>query len=189
MKILAFGTSNNRRSINRTLATYAAQLVEGASVEILDIADYEMPLFSDEREQVLGQPHQARVFRQKIAEADALVVSFTEHNGSYTAAWKNLFDWTSRIDTRVVQDKPVLFLATSPGPGGAASVLSAAVNSAPYFGADVISSLSVPSFHENFDGETGQIVDKEIQRKLLRAARMLGDKAPVVDTLERQRAA
>ncbi len=126
---------------------------------------------------------------QKIAEADALVVSHAEHNGSYTAAWKNLFDWTSRIDTKVFQHKPVLFLATSPGPGGAATVLAAAVNSAPYFGANVISSLSVHSFHENFDVESGQMVHPGMQRRLLRATRMLADKAPAVGTLDGQRAA
>lgn len=82
MKILAFGTSNNRESINRSLASYAAGLVASAEVEILNINDYEMPLFSDEREHALGQPPQARAFLQKIAEADALVVSFVEHNGS-----------------------------------------------------------------------------------------------------------
>ena len=176
MKILAFGTSNNRRSINRTLATYAAQLVEGATVEVLDIADYEMPIFSDEREQALGQPPQAKAFFQKITDAEALVISFTEHNGSYTAAWKNLFDWTSRIDTKVFQGKPALFLATSPGPGGAANVLAAAVNSAPYFDANVISSLSVHSFHENFDEEAGHISHPGIQRRLRRTTRMLGNK-------------
>jgi chromate reductase len=173
MKILAFGTSNNRRSINRTLATYAAQLVDGASVETLDIADYEMPLYSDEREQALGQPPQARAFFQKIAEADAIVVSHAEHNGSYTAAWKNLFDWTSRIDSRVFQDKPVLLLATSPGPGGAATVLAAAVNSAPYFGANVVSKLSVHSFHKNFDEAAGHMVHPGMQRRLRRATRLL----------------
>jgi len=188
MKILAFGTSNSRESINRTLATHVADLVaqgvDDAEIEILDIADYEMPLFSDEREQQLGQPMQARAFRKKIAGADALVISFTEHNGSYTAAWKNLFDWTSRIDRTVFQDKPSVYLATSPGPGGAASVLSQAINSAPYFGADVIANVSVPSFQKNFDPETQQITNPDIRRRLERAAGMLAEA-----TLERAAAA
>jgi NAD(P)H-dependent FMN reductase len=176
MKILAFGTSNNRESINRTLAAYAAGLIDGATVEVLDIADYEMPIFSDERERALGQPAQAKAFYDKIAGADALVISFVEHNGSYTAAWKNLFDWTSRIDTRVFQNKPALYLATSPGPGGAATVLASAVGSAPYFGAEVVSSLSVHSFHDNFDLEANTLTHPGIQRRLRRATRMLGNR-------------
>ncbi|MEP5765156.1 MAG: NAD(P)H-dependent oxidoreductase [Halieaceae bacterium] len=173
MKVLAFGTSNNRQSINRSLAGYAAGLVEGASVEILDINDYEMPIFSDEREQELGQPPQALAFSQKIAEADALVVSFAEHNGSYTAAYKNLFDWVSRIDRAVFQDKPVVYLATSPGPGGAAGVLAAAVGSAAHFGARLIASLSVPRFQNNFDSQAGHMTNPSLLAELKQAMQLL----------------
>lgn len=167
MKILAIGTSNNRNSINRTLAHYAASLVDGAEVEVLDIHDYEMPLFSDERERHFGQPLQARKFFEKIGAADALVIAFAEHNGSYTAAYKNLFDWASRIDGKVFQNKPVVYLSTSPGPGGARSVLAAALESAPFFGAEVVDSLSVPKFHEVFDVKQGLMQD-EITAKRLR---------------------
>ncbi len=37
MKILAFAASNNKNSINKQLATYAAGLVADAQVEVLDI--------------------------------------------------------------------------------------------------------------------------------------------------------
>ena len=179
MKILAFGTSNNPQSINRSLAGYTAGLLAGSQaeveVEMLDIHDYEMPLFSDAREQALGQPPQALAFRQKISAADALVVSFAEHNGSYTAAYKNLFDWTSRINRAIFQDKPVVYLATSPGPGGAANVLAAAVGSASHFGAKVIASVSVPRFHDNYDAELGAITDAKLQAALAQAMQQLGD--------------
>jgi chromate reductase len=78
------------------LATYAASLVADATVEIIDINDYEMPLFSQDKEEVLGQPDAAKAFYAKLGQADAIIISFAEHNGSYTAAYKNLFDWTSR---------------------------------------------------------------------------------------------
>ncbi len=67
----------------------------------------------------------------------------------------------------------MLLLSTSPGPGGAASVLSTAVNSAPYFDGDVKSSLSVPSFYENFDMETGLIKNKVINDQLVNAVQSL----------------
>lgn len=173
MKVLAMGTSNNRGSINRTLAIYTAGLLDFAQVTAVDMRDYEMPLFSDEREQRLGQPEAARRFYRQIAEADALVLSFVEHNGSYSAAYKNLFDWTSRIDKSVFQNKPAVFLSTSPGPGGAASVLASALESAGYFGARVVASLSVPNFHDNFDERKGVISDASIQRNLLSAMQLL----------------
>ncbi len=173
MNILAFAASNNKQSINRTLVSYAAHLIENAKVEVLDINDYEMPIFSDERESQLGQPEQAVAFHRKIGDADAIVVSFAEHNGSYTAAYKNLFDWVSRIDKKVFQNKPVVFLSTSPGPGGAANVLASATISAPHFGAKLKASISVPSFHDNFDVEANKITSAQIQTELQQAMRSL----------------
>ena len=146
MKVLAFAASSSSKSINKQLVNYAASLVDGAEIETLDINDYEIPLFSEDKERELGQPEQAKKFFAKLGQADAIVISFAEHNGSYTAAYKNLFDWTSRIDQKLFQNKPLVLLATSPGPGGASSVLAAAKGSAPYFAGDVKAALSVPSF-------------------------------------------
>jgi len=173
MKVLAFAASNSKNSINKQLATYAANLVQSAEVEILDINDYEMPIFSEDREKELGQPEQAQAFYKKLGEADAIIISFAEHNGSYTAAYKNLFDWTSRIDMKVFQNKAMLMLATSPGPGGASSVLAAASGSAPYFAADVKGSISIPSFYDNFDVEKGQLTNPELIDTLTTAVSLL----------------
>lgn len=166
MKLLTFAASSSSKSINKQLAIYAASLVEGAEVEVLDINDYEMPLYSQDKEEVLGQPQQAKDFYAKLGQADAIIISFAEHNGSYTAAYKNLFDWTSRIDMKLFQNKPMVLLSTSPGPGGAASVLSAATTSAPYFAADVKASLSIPSFFDNYDQEKQQLSSAELLDKL-----------------------
>lgn len=169
MKILTFAASNSKKSINKTLAAYAANQIDNAEVELIDINDYEMPLFSVDREQELGSPQEAKNFFQKIGAADAIIISFAEHNGSYSAAYKNLFDWVSRIETKVFQQKPVVYLSTSPGPGGARNVLASAVQSAPHFGADLKSSLSVPSFHDNFDVDSYKITNSDIQIDLERA--------------------
>ena len=149
MKILTFAATNSTQSINGQLLSYASTLIEDADIEVLDINDYEMPLYSSDREAAHGIPDEAHRFYQKIGAADALLISFAEHNGSYTAAYKNLYDWTSRIDTKVYQSKPTVMLSTSPGVGGAANVLATATKSAPFFGADLKASMSVPSFLKN----------------------------------------
>jgi len=173
MRIVAFGASTSSTSINKALATYAANQVEGAQVQVLDINDYSVPMFSEDTEKEIGQAEGARAFLADLAEADAIVISFAEHNGSYAAAYKNLFDWASRIDRSIFQNKPVVHLATSPGPGGAQTVLAAATGSAPYFGADVKASVSVPSFYDNFDFETGSISNEEIAQKVKEAVAQL----------------
>lgn len=173
MKLLTFAASSSSKSINKQLATYAASLVDGAEVEILDINDYEMPLFSQDREEVLGQPDEAKSFYAKLGQADAIIIAFAEHNGSYTAAYKNLFDWTSRIDMKLFQNKPMILLATSPGPGGAKTVLTAATASAPYFAADVKASISVPSFFDNFDTEKQVITNANLSKEIKTAVALL----------------
>ncbi len=171
MKVLAFAASNSRKSINKALVAYAADLladgvVDNAKVEIIDLNAYEMPLFSIDREQETGIPDSAQQFYQKIGEADALLIAFAEHNGYYTAAYKNLFDWTSRIDRKIYQGKPTVLLATSPGPGGGSRVLAVAKTSAPTFAMDVKADLSIPHFHDKFDMAQGRVSNAELQTQL-----------------------
>lgn len=166
MRVLAFAASNSSMSINRILVEYAASLLENSEVETLDIHDYETPLYRSDREAADGIPQLAHDFLARIAAADALIVSFAEHNGAYSAAFKNLFDWCSRIGREVWQDKPTVMLATSPGQGGAGRVLDFAVNAAPHFGGNVVGHLSVPKFYEAFDREIGALVDQELDAQL-----------------------
>jgi len=178
MKLLAFAASNSKKSINKQLVKYAASLVDGAEIEVLDLNDYELPLFSVDREAELGHPELAKAFLSRIAASDALMISFAEHNGSYSAAWKNLFDWSSRIGPKVFQDKPMVLLSTSPGARGGASVLAAATGSAPFFGGDVKASLAIPSFHENFDVERGMLRNEELKTRLIDAVGQLRELVP-----------
>lgn len=166
MKIIAFGASPSIKSINKKLATYAASLFENADVEVLDLNDFEMPLFSVDREAEIGQHPIAQQFLDKIATADMLVVSMAENNGNYSAAFKNTFDWASRINVKVFQEKPMLLMATSPGGRGGASVLGIAQNLFPRYGGNIKASFSLPSFNDNFDPEAGKISNAELDAQL-----------------------
>ena len=167
MHIVTFGASNNSNSINRQLAVYASSQFKDASVEILDLNDFEMPIYSMEREQTSGIPELAQHFFQKLGNADALVISLAEHNGSYSTAFKNIFDWMSRINGKVFQDKPTLLLSTSPGPRGGITVLNAALERWPYMGAIIKGSLSFPEFYKNYNAENG-VVNESLKADLLR---------------------
>ncbi|MFT6390121.1 MAG: NAD(P)H-dependent FMN reductase [Cellvibrionaceae bacterium] len=175
MNLLAFAASSSKKSINKQLVTYAAGLVDSANIEVLDLNDYELPLFSEDKEVEIGQPALAQAFLDKIATSDALMISFAEHNGSYSAAYKNLFDWASRINPKVFQNKPMVMLATSPGAGGGSRVLAAATTSAPYFAGDLKASLSVSSFYDIFDVTLGQVINEDIQSQLVTAVTSLLD--------------
>ena len=71
-KILAFGASSSRNSINKQLATYAASLFQDATVEVLDLNDYEMPIYSIDKEKENGIPQLAIDFYNKITNTAKL---------------------------------------------------------------------------------------------------------------------
>lgn len=160
--IIVFGATNSRKSINTQLAKWAGEQVENAHVTVLDLNAFEMPIYSIDREGESGIPTQATQFLKAIEESDALIISFAEHNGNYTAAYKNIFDWASRADRSVYKNKPTFVMSTSPGPGGAGSVINIAKGALPYAGADVKGSFSLPSFGQNFNEEKG-IIDEELK--------------------------
>ena len=173
MKILAFGASSSKNSINQKLAAHAASLVKNAEVELLDLNDYELPLFNVDREAELGPQDLAKQFLAKIAGADAVIISFAEHNGNYTAAYKNLLDWVTRVEKEFFQNIPLYFLSTSPGQAGASSVLNIAATSAKFFAGNLKGTMSVPSFNENFDLEKSEISNLEIKNRLIRDLQLI----------------
>lgn len=157
MKIIAFSTSNKRESINKKLAAYAASLANDAQVEVLDINDYSVAMFSEDVEAELGQPENAKAFLAKLGEADALIMSTAEHNSYYPAFFKNLFDWCTRIDRNIFQEKPMLLMATSPGGRGGITILELALSALPRFGGNVVAHMSLPNFHDHFDAKTNTL--------------------------------
>lgn len=165
-KLLAFGASNSSDSINKQLAKYAASLFRNVDIDLLDLNDFEMPIYSKDREKSGGIPQLAHDFYNKIGEADLVVISFAENNGNYTTAFKNILDWMSRINGKTFQEKPMLLLATSPGARGGSSVLDIAVKRMPYQGGIVKGSFSLPSFNENFEIGKG-ITNPELNKQLL----------------------
>lgn len=166
MKIIAFAGSNSKNSINKKLAAYAASLFKKATVEVIDLNDYEMPLFGVDLEKEVGQHHLAQAFLDKLATADILVVSLAENNGSYSVAFKNVLDWSSRITKNVFGDKDMLLMATSPGARGGATVLDIANNAFPRFAANIKGTYSLPGFNDNFDEEKAEISNPELRKNL-----------------------
>jgi len=155
MNILAFAGSNSHQSINRKLVQHCLSHLPNVKINFLDLNDYEMPLFSVDREKQDGHPPQAHKFREQIEECDGIVVSLAEHNRSYTVAFKNIFDWTSRIDLNIFRNKPMFLMSTSPGGFGGGNVMTAAKSFFPKCGADIIETFSLPSFYQNFDEALG----------------------------------
>ncbi len=167
-KIVAIGGSNSKNSINKQLAEYAANQVANSDTQVADLSQINLPLYSIDLEKEDGIPSQAQELSELIGSADGLVVSLAEHNGSYTAAFKNAYDWLSRIDKKAWKEKPMFLMATSPGGRGGATVLQAAKSGFPYLGGNIIADFSLPSFHANFseEGIQNEELRKEFDHKI-----------------------
>ncbi|MEM0936220.1 MAG: NAD(P)H-dependent oxidoreductase [Pseudomonadota bacterium] len=166
MKVLAFAATTSSTSINRALLGYATARLEAIGppeieIEFLKLADYEMPIYSSDREKADGVPTAAKALFDKIGSVDALMISYAEHNGSVTAAWKNTFDWMTRIDTKVWHDKPMVLLAATPGPRSGAGVLGNQQTLIPFFGGVVKGVYGVGKWYEAWDAEAGTLTDAD----------------------------
>ena len=170
-KILAFAGSSSKTSINKQLAAYAASLIGNAEVNVVDLNDYPLPLYGIDLENESGIAENAQVFLDLIMSADGIVLSLAEHNGAYAAVFKNLYDWMSRIDGKLLSNKPMLLMATSPGARGGATVLDIAKGRFPYMGGNIISDFSLPSFYDNF--KDGSITNKDLDNQLKEAVILL----------------
>ena len=160
-KILALGASSSQNSINKQFAYHAAHQLNDVEVTLIDLNDFEMPIFSVDREKVDGVPEAAQRFKDLIKASDGIILSLAEHNGSYTAAFKNLLDWTSRVEKGMWGGKPMFLLATSPGGRGGQTVLDLAITYFGYMDGKVVAHFSLPLFGQHFSADTG-ITDPEL---------------------------
>ncbi len=171
--IIAFAGSNSKNSINKQLAIYAASLVDDADVKVLDLNDFELPLYAMDLELSHGIPDNAHKFLELIKSTDGIVLSLAEHNGTYATVFKNLFDWMSRIDGKLWSDKPMLLIATSQGVRGGTTGLEIAQGRFGYMGGNIVGSFSLPSFGDNFSN--GKINNEELNNQLVEEVEKLAE--------------
>lgn len=160
MNVIAFAGSSSKNSINKKLAAFAMSFFDEENCELLDLNDFEVPIYSIDREKEIGIPEKITTFAHKIDNADLLLISVAEHNGNYPAAFKSLYDWISRIpDRKVFNGTPVFLMTTSPGARGGASSMEIASKRFPRDGAKLISTYSLPNFFDNF--KEGKIISSD----------------------------
>jgi len=166
-KLIAFAGSNSKNSINKQLAEYAAIQVSDVELTVLDLNDFELPLYGIDYEIAHGIPKNAQTFLDLIKSANGIILSLAEHNGAYATAFKNIFDWMSRIDGKLWSNVPMLLMATSPGGRGGATVLEIAKGRFPHMGGNIIADFSLPSFGQNFSDQG--IVDVSLRNDFSKA--------------------
>src|SRR4051812_26655285 len=111
MKIIAIVGSLRKDSYNLQLAkTIGDRYKEKFELEVADIAS--LPHYNEDEEH--NPPPSVRVLKQKITEADAILLITPEFNWSIPGVLKNALDWCSRVD-KVFHGKPVMPAGVSQG--------------------------------------------------------------------------
>ncbi|KDR29425.1 MULTISPECIES: NADPH-dependent FMN reductase [Caballeronia] len=118
LKIAVVVGSLRQGSFNKQLAHALVSLAPGDfSFEFLDIGS--LPLYSQDYDSDF--PEAARTFKQKIAEANGLLIVTPEYNRSIPGVLKNALDWGSRPwGQSAWGGKPGAIIGTSVGAIGTA---------------------------------------------------------------------
>ena len=158
------------------LQAAAAHPASGMSVTVYDRVDA-IPLFNEELEGLDAHgPVSVRDLRERVREADGLLISTPEYNQSLSGVLKNMLDWLSRpAPGEVLKNKPVAIMGASGGRWGTRLAQAALRQVLHATEAIVIPqpALYVREAAQLFD-EAGRVTDPSVQRTLDEILRALG---------------
>lgn len=169
MKILIFAGSLRKNSLNKKLARISRQFLLSLpqiEVEMIDLKDYVIPVYDGDIEEASGIPADVVKLGQQIVNADALIISTPEYNGSMPGILKNVVDWISRIRPVPFKGKHLLLTAASPGALGGVRSLWATRMPLENLGVHVYPEMmGLPKAHEQLLSE-GKLLDPKLQANL-----------------------
>ena len=169
-RILGLAGSLRRASVHRGILRAAHEVApEQMSCESFDLA--RIPYFNQDLEDQ-ANPEPVKELREKIRAYDAVLIATPEYDYAIPGVLTSALDWAlrSRYDPTPFRHKPVGIVGASPGGGGTARgqmVLRQILLHAPAYVMPEPQML-IPFSRQKFDGETGDLVDKETRERLRR---------------------
>jgi len=183
--ILAIAGSVRARSFNAMLVRAAAELAPaGTTVETGSIKG--IPLYDGDDEAASGVPPAVQALKDRIAQADGVLLVSPEYNNSLPGVFKNAIDWTSRPSAdiaRVYGGKPIGVIGATPGAGGTGMAQAAwlpvlrTLGTVPFFGARVMVANAAKVFDEH-GALTDPAVRGQVERYMAAFARFVARLAP-----------
>lgn len=164
-KILAFAGSTRTDSLNKKLVREAAYLM-GSDVQVIDLADFPMPLYDGDLEVEQGMPETVNQFRKLLRGSHVVLIASPEYNHSLSGLLKNALDWASRTDEgkrahHDFQGIKFILLSASPSKGGGKKGLAHLKEILEDMGGEVLPvTYSLPLAHTAFD-EEGHLLQPE----------------------------
>jgi NAD(P)H-dependent FMN reductase len=182
-KILVFSGSIRSGALSSRLAAAAAAELGrlDASVTLLSLADYPLPLYDGDLEAGRGIPEQALALARLLAANEGAFIVTPEYNHSLPPLLKNAIDWVSRLRAHhgiSYRHRAYALAGSSDGAiGGARAVADLRRVLAHGWGAMVIpEQMTLPHGQNAFD-EAGRLTDERQVRQLRGVCERLIDAA------------
>ncbi len=167
--LLFLAGSIRKESYNRKLAKYAYEYAKelGADAKLIELKDYDMPLYNGDLEEEKGVPENAKKLKKEFADCCGFFIANPEYNSSITPLLKNTLDWISRKSEKdeanliAYTGKVAAMAAASPGALGGLRSLLVLRMMLSNIGVHVMpDQVAVPAAHNVFD-EKGDIKDEK----------------------------
>lgn len=167
-KLVAISGSLRKGSFNTALLR-AALAMAPEGIEIVEGSIHGIPLYDGDVEAESGVPDAVTRLKDRVAEADGVLLFTPEYNNGIPGVFKNAIDWMSRPSSdieRVFTGKP--FAITGASPGNFGTLLSQeawlpvmrTLGTVPWFGAKLMVSRAGTVFQD------GKIVDEATEKRL-----------------------
>ena len=164
--VLGFSGSLRKNSLNTAALRAAVEVVpEGVILETFDLSS--IPLFNEDLEKS-AFPQSVQEFKDKIAQAEALLIVTPEYNYSIPGVLKNALDWASRPPgDNSLNGKPVAIMGASMGYFGTARAqyhlrqVCVCVNMVPLNKPEVF----IPLAAGKFDPQ-GKLTDEDTKKRI-----------------------
>lgn len=170
--IVCFSGSSRAASDNqKTVLAIAGYLDQaGASVDVISLADYPAPIYNGDLEQAEGLPQGIASLKERLGNADAMVIGCPEYNGFMTPLLMNTIDWCTRsaeasVDLSCFRDKAALIVSASPGGFGGMRAATHLKTMLSGIGTLVFpDSFSVAASYQAF-GDDGKLTDEGLSKR------------------------
>ncbi|MBI1287779.1 MAG: NAD(P)H-dependent oxidoreductase [Flavobacteriales bacterium] len=163
--ILAINGSASAESANLLLLeTLKKVFSESFSISVVD-GLWELPLYTPQREEA-GIPDSVQKLRNRVAKADAVIISTPEYLHNIPAVLKNALEWMTHSGE--LADKPVLPITFTPHEPRGAYAMASLTESLKASKARVVAAL--PLYRTELPIENGEInLDEDIKQLISEA--------------------
>lgn len=146
-------SSGNNQKLGLKLQELAIE--QGCQVELINLVDLDLPLYSTKAEEKLGVPNVAKELAEKILELKAFIIVAPEYNGVMPPVLNNAMAWTSRATKswRDAFNEKVVAVATHSG-GGGAKGLQAMRMMFQHLGANIIARELLTTYEKPINEDT-----------------------------------